>query len=115
MAERYIEIVKADDLPEKKIYCAEADGVGLAVVRVKGEFFAVENQCSHAAATFDGGKVRAFQIICPLHGAMFDVRTGAGAGPPARRPIRAYPTRVNTTGMVEVDIANPLPEADIAR
>ncbi|MEL7538399.1 MAG: Rieske 2Fe-2S domain-containing protein [Pseudomonadota bacterium] len=109
MTDRFVEVVKADDLPEKKIFCTAADGVALAVVKVKGSFYAVENQCSHAAATFDDGRLRAFHIICPLHGGMFDVRTGAGAGPPARRPIRAFPTRVNGDGMVEVNIDNPLP------
>ncbi len=60
----------------------------------QGEFFAVANQCSHALAKLEDGKLRAYRLICPLHGAAFDIRDGTAKGKPATRPIRTYPVRV---------------------
>jgi Rieske Fe-S protein len=41
-------------------------------------------------------------IECPLHAASFDLRTGEPTGPPAKRPVRTYPTLVHD-GVVYVD------------
>lgn len=61
----------------------------------KEGFFAVENLCSHARATLEGGRLRACRLICPLHGGSFDVRDGSATGKPASAPIKTFPLRVN--------------------
>lgn len=66
-----------------------------------GQYYAVQRQCSHAAQDLDGGRVRGASIVCPHHGARFDLKSGRVLGPPAWSPIAAYPTRVKD-GMVEV-------------
>ena len=71
--------------------------------------FALENLCSHARSTFDEGRLRAYNLMCPLHGATFDIRDGSPTSLPARRPIRSFPTRINN-GMVEVDLGSPAVE-----
>lgn len=75
---------------------------GVIVARGQdGQYYAVERRCSHAALDLDGGRVRGASLVCPHHGARFDLKTGAVLGPPAYAPIKAYPTRVRD-GMVEV-------------
>jgi nitrite reductase/ring-hydroxylating ferredoxin subunit len=64
---------------------------------------AVHNVCSHAFARMDEGRLRGTRLICPLHGAGFDVRTGAVLGAPATAPLRSYPVRV-VDGMIEVQV-----------
>ncbi len=54
-----------------------------------GTVHAVHNICSHAYAKMDEGRLRGNRVICPLHGASFDVRTGAVLGAPATRSARA--------------------------
>ncbi len=71
--------------------------------KVAGEFYAVKNKCSHADATFDNGRLRGHRLLCPLHGAIFDVRDGSVLSAPALQPIRSYPVRV-VGDAVEVDI-----------
>jgi 3-phenylpropionate/trans-cinnamate dioxygenase ferredoxin component len=66
-----------------------------------GNYYAVQRQCSHAAQDLDGGRVRGASIVCPHHGARFDLKSGRVLGPPAWSPIAAFPTRVKD-GMVEV-------------
>ena len=57
-------------------------------------FHAVSNICSHAYAHLHEGRLRGHRVICPLHGASFDIRTGAVLGAPATVPIASYPVRV---------------------
>jgi 3-phenylpropionate/trans-cinnamate dioxygenase ferredoxin subunit len=66
----------------------------ILICHVKEDFFAVENQCSHARSKLENGRLRAHRLICPLHGAAFDVRDGSAKGKPATLPIRTYPVRV---------------------
>lgn len=90
------------DLPPGASRCVEADGTGLIVARGQdGMYYAVQRMCSHAAMPLDGGRVRGASIVCPHHGARFDLKSGRVLGPPAYAPIAAFPTR-ERDGMVEV-------------
>lgn len=73
----------------------------LLVHTKEGAVHAVHNICSHAYAKMDEGRLRGNRVICPLHGASFDVRTGAVLGAPATAPLKSYPVRV-VDGHIEV-------------
>jgi 3-phenylpropionate/trans-cinnamate dioxygenase ferredoxin subunit len=74
------------------------------VARTKdGAVHAVNGICTHAYARLDEGRLRGHRLICPLHGASFDVRDGTVLGPPATAPLRSYPVRV-VDGQVEVEV-----------
>lgn len=79
------------------------DDAVLLVHTKDGAVHAVHNICSHAFARMDEGRLRGTRLICPLHGAGFDVRTGAVLGAPASAPLRSYPVRV-VDGMIEVQV-----------
>lgn len=93
------------DFGEKNFVSVEICGIDVLICRVKDEFFAVENRCSHALAAFDSGRLRGHRIMCPVHGASFDVRDGSCTGAPASRPIRSFPVRVRD-GVIEVDVSS---------
>lgn len=72
-----------------------SDGSTICLVRVGDEIYAMEHRCSHAEFPMsDGDMVDDHVIECPVHGAQFDVRTGAPLGPPATEPIPAYEARI---------------------
>jgi nitrite reductase/ring-hydroxylating ferredoxin subunit len=73
----------------------------LVVCHTKDGVFAVDNICTHALARMSEGYLKGTRLICPLHGATFDVRNGAVLGGPATKPLAAYPTRV-VDGVIEV-------------
>jgi nitrite reductase/ring-hydroxylating ferredoxin subunit len=77
------------------------------LVRVNHIPHAVDNICTHAHACLHEGRIRGSRVICPLHGAAFDLRTGAALSAPALRPLNGYDVR-ETAGYVEVR----LPSAD---
>jgi len=97
-------IAAAEDIAEKSFSTFEVDGTSIAICRLQDAYYAIENRCSHALSTFDKGRLRGFRIMCPLHGATFDVRNGACTGAPATRPIRSFPLRI-VDGMIEVNLA----------
>ena len=66
----------------------------LLLANVAGEFYAVENICSHDGGKLSGGEISAAEITCPRHGARFDLKTGAVLSPPAFEDIATYPVRV---------------------
>ncbi len=66
----------------------------VAVARSGGEFFAVEDICTHDGAELTGGAVEGLEIVCPRHGARFCLRTGQALTPPAYEPIRVFETKL---------------------
>lgn len=79
----------------------------IVVAHVNEEFFAFANMCSHEQVPLCDGYLERHEIECPMHGARFDVRTGAVKCAPAVRPIATYPLRVveNAEGkQIEVEI-----------
>ena len=65
--------------------------------------FALDNICTHAQARLCEGRLRGTRLVCPLHGASFDVRDGRVLAPPAAVPLASYAVRV-VDGAVEVAI-----------
>lgn len=93
----------AADIPLKKMRRIEVNGRDIVICHTTEGFFAVENRCSHALATLHDGRLRACRIMCPLHGATFDVRSGDPSGPPAFAPIQTFALR-EVDGVIEVQI-----------
>ena len=101
VAEGY-QAVTAADLSPGGTRCLDVDGTGVIVARGQdGVYYAVQRACSHMTLPMDGGRVRNASIVCPHHGARFDLKTGSVLGPPAWSPIAAFPTR-ERDGQVEV-------------
>lgn len=69
--------------------------LALAVCRVKDEWFAFENNCTHEDFPLTEGAVNGTEIECALHGARFCLRTGEIRAVPASCPIRVFPVHVN--------------------
>jgi nitrite reductase/ring-hydroxylating ferredoxin subunit len=74
----------------------------IAVFNVNGEFYAVDDTCTHQDASLADGWLEGCQIECPLHASSFDLRTGAVSGPPAKVPVRTHAVTV-TDGVVYVE------------
>ncbi len=79
----------------------ELDGEWVLVFNLGGAFYAIEDLCSHDGGDLAGGELDGCDIVCPRHGARFDIRTGMVTAPPAYEPIAPLPTRVEA-GWVEI-------------
>ena len=72
----------------------EVDGLDVAIVRSGDDFFAIEDECSHAAVALSEGDVEGCEIECWMHGSRFDLRTGKPLGPPATEPVPVFPVKI---------------------
>lgn len=88
------------------------DDYGVVVCRVKGELYALEDNCSHADTPLSEGRLRGYQITCPLHGTSFDVRDGTHSGPPAYTGVGCYAVTESETGVVIQRVADDSDEPD---
>ena len=66
----------------------------IGLFKVDGEYFAIDGTCSHEKASLVLGEVSDHEVMCPLHGARFDLRTGRHLSLPAVRPVASYPVKV---------------------
>ncbi|HET9107531.1 MAG TPA: non-heme iron oxygenase ferredoxin subunit [Steroidobacteraceae bacterium] len=90
-----------NELPPGRMRCITVAGREVLLCHSREGVFALENICTHAFARMDEGRLRGVRLICPLHGASFDVRDGRVLGPPASKPLRRYAARI-VEGMIEV-------------
>lgn len=97
----WIQVVAARDLPPGSVEVVVVDGAEIALFNAAGEFYAIENVCSHDGGEIAGGCIADGAIECPRHGARFDLKTGAVLSPPAYEPVATFPVRV-VDGVVQV-------------
>ena len=84
------------------------DELAVAIVLHEGEYFAIEDECSHGKVALSEGDVVDNTIECYLHGSVFDLRTGRALSLPATEPVRVFPCRVVDGTSIEVDVENPI-------
>ncbi len=91
---KFVKVARTEDIApgEKQIF--EVDGTMVVVVNLEGEFYAVEDVCTHDGGPLGEGKLAGCELICPRHGARFDVRTGVATKMPAIEPVPTYEVRV---------------------
>jgi len=92
-------IASALDIAKGKTLCVEVNGREILLCHIADGVFAVDNLCTHAAARLCEGKLKGHRILCPLHGAAFDVRDGSALTRPASVPLATYPVRVDEDGI----------------
>ncbi len=91
---RFVKVARVDEIPPNSKKIVEVDGVEIVVVNVDGAFYALEDVCTHDGGPLGEGRLEGCQLICPRHGARFDVRTGAALTMPAVEPAPTYAVRI---------------------
>lgn len=90
----FVPVAKIADVPDPGKLLVELDDALVALFHVNGEFFALDDVCTHDGGPLADGKLEDHTIACPRHGAKFDIRTGAALTMPATRPTRSYPVKI---------------------
>jgi 3-phenylpropionate/trans-cinnamate dioxygenase ferredoxin subunit len=85
----------AGDVAKGTAISVEVGGVDMAVVHADDDqFYAVRDECSHAAVALSEGEVDGCTLECWLHGSRFDLRTGAPTGLPAIEPVATFTVEI---------------------
>ncbi|MFM9849341.1 MAG: Rieske (2Fe-2S) protein [Hyphomicrobiaceae bacterium] len=99
-------VARASEIPAGARKLVQLNGRGVVIFNIKGEFFALSDQCPHKGASLSGGKLtglvesdgpgdytytRAGEIVrCPWHGWEFDIRTGRSYCDPRRMRLMQF-------------------------
>lgn len=94
MSETWHRLAAAADIPEGRMQAFEVGGRDVVVCNSREGWFALDNVCTHAYARMHEGRLRGCRLICPLHGASFDVRDGRVLGAPATTPLAVHALRI---------------------
>ena len=87
-------VCAVDEVPTDQALGVTVGDLDVAIAQDGGEYFAIQNECSHAAVALSEGDVDECQIECWLHGSRFDLRTGKPTGLPATEPVAVFPVEV---------------------
>jgi 3-phenylpropionate/trans-cinnamate dioxygenase ferredoxin subunit len=99
----FYEITAAEEVPNGERLFVEIDEVYLVVFNIAGDIYAIEDVCSHDDGPLGDGDLEGHEVICPRHGARFDVRTGKALTFPAVEDISAYPVQI-VDGKIQVGL-----------
>jgi 3-phenylpropionate/trans-cinnamate dioxygenase ferredoxin component len=98
-------VAPLEELPPGTMKLIAHDPVSIGVYNCEGELLAIEDRCSHDDGPLCLGNWdrETCTIVCPRHGASFDLKTGKALSLPAYLPARTFPVRVED-GIVTVEI-----------
>jgi 3-phenylpropionate/trans-cinnamate dioxygenase ferredoxin component len=99
----YIEIASLDQISDGERLFLEIGGKPVVLFNLAGKFFAIGDVCSHDNGPLGDGSVEGNEVICPRHGARFNLDTGKAASLPALVDIPVYPVRL-VGGMIQIGI-----------
>ena len=90
----FVPVVKVSDVPDPGSVLVEVDDRLIVLFHVGGEFYALDDVCTHDGGPLGEGPVEDHTVTCPRHGAKFDICTGQALTMPATRPTVAHEVRV---------------------
>ena len=94
------QVATTDQLDEDEAIQVIVDGKEIAIVNLGGEFYALDDICTHAYASMADGYIEGDCIECPLHGAQFNIKTGKAETPPATEDLKCYEIKIEGSNIL---------------
>jgi len=91
---RFVKVGRSAEVPDGRPEVFEIEDRHIAVYRLDGAYYAIEDICTHDGGPLAEGELEGQEVICPRHGARFDIKSGAATCMPAITPVESYPVRV---------------------
>lgn len=99
------------ELPEGTNLFVEVDDQPVALFRIEGQVYAIDDVCTHDGGPLADGKLHGFEIECDRHGARFDIRSGSALSMPAVENVRAHHVKIEgDTIFVAINDTGDLPK-----
>jgi len=91
-----IDVCPVEELQPGEVKIVHAGLISLGVYNLEGQFYAIEDRCSHDDGPLCEGDWDEDRccVVCPRHGSMFELSTGRPISLPATEPVETYPVRV---------------------
>ena len=91
---QFVRVLPLAELPLGERIFVEIDDQPIVILNVSGKVYAIGDLCTHDHGPLGDGELDGHEIICPRHGARFDVHTGQATRLPAVEPTLWYPVRI---------------------
>jgi 3-phenylpropionate/trans-cinnamate dioxygenase ferredoxin subunit len=99
--ENWVDVAAENALADGENMVVDIDGVDVVIFKLSGQFYALEDTCTHDGAEIASGDLEGDEIICPRHGARFCIKTGQVKSAPAYEAIDSFPIQIKH-GRIEV-------------
>jgi 3-phenylpropionate/trans-cinnamate dioxygenase ferredoxin subunit len=90
----FVRVAQVSEVPDPGKILVEVDDRLIVLFCVDGEFFCLDDVCTHDGGTLGDGCLTAHAIACPRHGAKFDIRSGKALTMPATEDTLAHEVKV---------------------
>ncbi len=91
---KFVEAARKNEIPDQSAICVEVSGKTIAIFNLGGEFYAIDNTCTHRGGPLDEGDIIGEEVECPWHCAKFNIKTGEVTLEPAEENVTKYNVRV---------------------
>ncbi len=93
MPER-LDLCSTSDVAPGSALKVETGDLVLAVFNVDGEFYVIDDTCTHGPGSLSEGYIEDDVVECNFHNGQFNIKTGEVVSPPCMIPIKTYPVSV---------------------
>ena len=100
---KFVEVAKTSEIVDQSATHVEVEGKHIALFNLGGEFYAIDDTCTHRGGPLSEGSVEGEEVKCPWHGAHFNIKSGEVTGPPAPEGVTKYTVRV-TGDVIEIEV-----------
>lgn len=90
----FVTVAGRDEIPSNGLIGRVVGEQAIVLVEQDGEIFALEDRCSHEEFPLSSGECDSGEITCVLHGARFNIVTGAPTALPAVMPVKTFEVRI---------------------
>lgn len=91
----FIKAISKSEIADGEKKLIELDDALVLLFRVGDDFYCIDDICTHDGGPLSDGEHFDCQVVCPRHGATFDIRTGEPLCMPATEATRTHETRVD--------------------
>lgn len=112
---RFVKAAKTSEISQDSCKLVALEDNRIAVFNLSGDYYAIDNACTHEGGPLSKGVIDGEEVQCPWHYSRFNIKTGQCTRPPAEleggfpvnpraiKPVRTYNVRVNGDD-IEVEI-----------
>ncbi|MEA1979762.1 MAG: non-heme iron oxygenase ferredoxin subunit [candidate division Zixibacteria bacterium] len=92
---KFKKVATTADVPTGEMKAFHIGHNQIIICNIEGKFYALLDECTHDSAPISSGNIQNNEVVCPRHGARFEIKSGAVKAPPALVPLDTYEVKID--------------------